>query len=97
MRIDSNSRPQQDLGTTNLSDARIASDQGARFSAADTAAISPDQVRVQSLVAQVSAFPEIRQDRVDALSRSIREGSYQVSAEQTAAAILSEMAQAAAA
>ena len=100
MRVDPNMRAQQaqDPEKANTSNARAAVPApGERTSAADTAQISPDQVRVQSLAAQVNALPEIRQNRVDALGRAIREGNYQVSAEQTAAAMLSELAQPAAA
>ena len=100
MRIDPNTRAEQaqDLAKANPSNAQAAiAAQSERTSGADTAEISPDQVRVQSLAAQVNALPEIRQNKVEALGRAIREGTYQVSAEQTAAAMLSELARPAAA
>jgi flagellar biosynthesis anti-sigma factor FlgM len=56
----------------------------------DSAQLSSDQARVQSFAAQVNNLPEIRQEKVDALRRVIREGSYEVSPEQTADAMLSE-------
>ncbi len=95
MRIDPNTSAQQaqesDKATASNAHAAAPSSQGA--SATDTAQLSPDQVRVQALVAQVNALPEVRQNRVDALGRAIREGNYQVSAEQTAAAMLADLAQ----
>lgn len=93
MRIDANTRGQEveDGGQTAASGARgSAAAQNESASATDTAQLSADQVRVQSLVAQASALPEIRQAKVDALGRAIREGGYQVSADQTAAAMLAE-------
>ncbi len=100
MRIDPNTRAEQaqDLAKANPSNARATvAANNERTSGADATEISPDQVRVQSLAAQVNALPEIRQNKVEALGRAIRQGSYQVSAEQTAAAMLSELVQPAAA
>jgi flagellar biosynthesis anti-sigma factor FlgM len=57
----------------------------------DTAQLSTDQARVQALAAQVNALPEIRQEKVAALGQAVRDGSYQVSPEQTADALISEM------
>ena len=58
---------------------------------ADTALLSTDQVRVQALVAQVNSLPEIRQEKVAALGRAVRDGSYKVSPQNTADALLSEL------
>jgi flagellar biosynthesis anti-sigma factor FlgM len=58
----------------------------------DKAEISLDQVRVQALVAQASRVPDVRQQRVAALGRAIQQGSYEVSPEQTAEAMLTEIA-----
>lgn len=57
----------------------------------DTAVISPAQSRIQALAAQVNRLPEVRQDKVAALGRAIQDGNYQVSAEQTAEALFSEL------
>jgi len=57
----------------------------------DRAELSADQVRVLSLAKEVNRLPEIRQEKVTALSLAIRQGQYDVSPEQTAAAMLSEM------
>lgn len=49
-----------------------------------------DQARASWLAAQASTSPEIRSDRIAAIKAAIASGTYQVSAEQTAEAILSE-------
>jgi flagellar biosynthesis anti-sigma factor FlgM len=56
---------------------------------ADTARLSQDQERVGELASQVNQLPEIRQDKVAALQRAINEGSYSVTAGQSAEALLS--------
>jgi flagellar biosynthesis anti-sigma factor FlgM len=57
----------------------------------DTAKLSQDQGRVQEFASQVNQLPEIRQDKVAALQRAIGEGSYQVTPEQAAEALISAM------
>lgn len=57
----------------------------------DAAQFSFDPSRVASLEARVNSLPEIRQEKVEALGRALREGSYQVSAEQTAEGLLAEI------
>ena len=54
----------------------------------DRAELSPDQVRVQSLASQVNDLPEVRQEKVTALGLAIQQGRYNVTPEQTAAAML---------
>jgi anti-sigma28 factor (negative regulator of flagellin synthesis) len=46
---------------------------------------------VQALAAQVNELPEIRQEKVAALGRAVQSGNYQVTPEQTADALLSEL------
>jgi|SRR5208282_5001697 flagellar biosynthesis anti-sigma factor FlgM len=58
---------------------------------ADTAKFSGDQGRVQELASQVNQFPEIRQDKVAALQRSMQDGSYEVTPSQSAEALISAM------
>jgi negative regulator of flagellin synthesis FlgM len=58
--------------------------------AGDQAELSAVQARIQTLVAQVNRLPEVRQEKVAALGQAVREGRYQVSAEQTAEAIISQ-------
>jgi flagellar biosynthesis anti-sigma factor FlgM len=57
----------------------------------DSATLSVDQAKVQALASAVYQLPEIRQEKVAALSRSIREGNYHVTPEQTAEALVSQM------
>ncbi|HUK23294.1 MAG TPA: flagellar biosynthesis anti-sigma factor FlgM [Terriglobales bacterium] len=82
----------QDVGQAAQTAARASAAAGSGTSVAeDKAQLSSDQARVQSLAAQVNNAPEIRQEKVEALRRVIREGSYQVTPEQTAEAMLSDM------
>lgn len=66
---------------------RSASD---RVSYEEKATLS-DTARVASLEQRVRQLPEIRQTRVLALSRAIRQGQYCVHSDQIANAMLSEM------
>ena len=50
-----------------------------------------DTARVASLEQRIRQLPEIRQTRVLALSRAIRQGQYRVHSDQIANAMLSEM------
>jgi len=59
--------------------------------AADTAKLSTDLAGVAALAAAVNRLPEIRQGRVAALSEQVGNGTYGVTAEQTAGAIISHM------
>lgn len=61
-------------------------------SGADVAQLSTDYARVQALAAAVSQVPEVRQDKVAALAEMVHSGIYAVTPEQTADAMLSEMA-----
>lgn len=57
----------------------------------DVAERSPDQVRLRSLESRVLSLPEIRQEKVEALGRAVGDGSYEVTPEQTAEAMVSAM------
>jgi anti-sigma28 factor (negative regulator of flagellin synthesis) len=59
--------------------------------AADKADLWLDQGRVQALVAEVNHLPEVRQEKVAALSRVISQGNYRVTPQQTAEALLTQM------
>jgi len=93
MRIDSNPRAlESDPGQAASGGPRAnPATSGSPALGSDTAQLSTDQARVQALAVQASALPEIRQDKVDALRRVVRDGSYRVSPEQTAEAMLSEI------
>jgi flagellar biosynthesis anti-sigma factor FlgM len=57
----------------------------------DQAEISRLHSRAAVLTAQVNQLPDVRQERVAALASAVQNGTYQVSPEQTAGAILSEL------
>jgi flagellar biosynthesis anti-sigma factor FlgM len=77
-------------GGTNAK-AKPTSASNASDETSDRAELSPDQTRVRALASQVSDLPEIRQERVAALSAAVRNGSYNVSPDQTAKAMMTEM------
>jgi flagellar biosynthesis anti-sigma factor FlgM len=52
---------------------------------------SLDQGRAQALATQVLQLPEVRTEKVAALQLAIRSGTYRVTAQSTANAILSEI------
>jgi len=92
MRIDLNAMIPEapDPGESKKSGSPVASGSlSAGFGVGDTASLSPDQGGVQQLASQVSQFPEIRQEKVAALQRAIQDGSYPVTPEQTAEALIS--------
>jgi len=53
----------------------------------DQAKLSEAHVQVQALVAQVARFPEIRQEKVNALRQVVLDGSYQPGSKQIAGAL----------
>ena len=60
--------------------------------AADVANPSADYMRAQALTAGLSQLPEVREEKVAALAEKVQNGSYAVSPEQTAEALMSHMA-----
>jgi len=98
MRIDLNHklREANDLSGAEASNSRTQADVHVKAALGnDTAEISLDQVRVQSLASQVNNLPDVRQEKVTALGLAIQQGRYQVTPEQTAQAMLDEMRSAA--
>lgn len=93
MRIDNNTRipDAAQTGQTKPSSSVVAGS-GSGL-ASDTAKLSTGQSAVQALAAKVNELPEVRQDRVAALASAIRNGSYQVTPEQTADALMVHMVQ----
>jgi negative regulator of flagellin synthesis FlgM len=93
MRIDLNAIPEApDPGQSTKSGSQVASgNSSAGLGAGDTTKLSQDQGRIQELASQVARLPEIRQEKVAALQRAIAEGSYQVTPEQAAEALISTM------
>jgi flagellar biosynthesis anti-sigma factor FlgM len=94
MRIDLNTSigRASDSGETTKTSLRSSVGPASGDVPADVTKLSPDYVRVQALAAAVSELPEIRLDKVAALSEMIRSGSYAVTPEQTAEAMVSHMA-----
>ena len=56
--------------------------------AEDRTTFHSDSASVLALTTQALKFPEVRQDKVDALSQSIKSGEYQVDATKIAGAII---------
>ncbi len=56
----------------------------------DTASLSSAGEKVASLKAELQNTPEVRRDRVQALQKAVQQGSYQVTDQQIARAILSD-------
>jgi flagellar biosynthesis anti-sigma factor FlgM len=54
----------------------------------DRTTFHSDSTSVQSLTTQALNFPEIRQDKVDALSQSVKSGEYQLDATKIAGSIV---------
>jgi flagellar biosynthesis anti-sigma factor FlgM len=57
----------------------------------DQAELSGIHAQAQSLVAQVSAFPEVEQSRISALRQAVVSGTYRPSPEQVAGALFSNL------
>jgi flagellar biosynthesis anti-sigma factor FlgM len=60
-------------------------------SSQDQAQLSVDSGKVDQLKANLAKVPEVRQARVEALRRAVGDGNYQVSDQQLADAIHSEL------
>ncbi|HXZ32745.1 MAG TPA: flagellar biosynthesis anti-sigma factor FlgM [Terriglobales bacterium] len=93
MRIDLNTTVGQAPEAAESANSRLrsASAPVGNEAPSDVARFSPDYVRVQTLAAAVGQLPEVRQDKVSALSEAVRGGLYAVTSEQTAAALVSHM------
>ena len=55
----------------------------------DRTTLHTDTQSVQTLTSQAMQFPEVRQDKVEALSQAVSSGQYQADASSTADGILS--------
>jgi len=73
-----------------VSNGSLASTQGATqdWTTFSSDSSSVQSLSVQSLTSQAMNYPEVRQDKVDALSQSISTGAYQVDPTQIAGAIV---------
>jgi len=93
MRIDPNAglTPAASGAASSANPRSAAAGSSSATPAADQAELSYDQARVNALTAQVNALPEIRREKVAALQSAVKQGTYQVSPEQTAEAIVAEL------
>ncbi|HZQ67132.1 MAG TPA: flagellar biosynthesis anti-sigma factor FlgM [Terriglobales bacterium] len=57
----------------------------------DKAQLSLDQGRIRDLEWQAKQLPEVRSERIKALAQKLESGAYEVTPQQTAEAMLSEM------
>ncbi|MGB2604139.1 MAG: flagellar biosynthesis anti-sigma factor FlgM [Terracidiphilus sp.] len=57
----------------------------------DQAQLSGTHVQIQALTAQALQFPEIRQEKVNALRQVVRDGTYQPSPRQVADAVFAHI------
>jgi len=84
-------------GTTQFSDsggsdkARVQPGAATPELGSDVAKLSANYGRVPALSAAVEQVPEIRQEKVAALAQMVRGGTYNVSSEDTAEALLSQV------
>ncbi len=56
----------------------------------DKTSLSQDTVSISSLEAHALSFPEVRQDKVNALRQAIRDGEYKVEPDQVAQAMIEQ-------
>jgi flagellar biosynthesis anti-sigma factor FlgM len=79
------SLPSVDRGAKKVSTSALG---GAQDATQDTTTFHTDTLSVQSFTTQALNSPEVRQDRVDALSQAVKSGKYNVDSTKTADAIL---------
>ena len=91
MRIDPNARtpdlPESKGATRSGQSGHVPSE---KLDSTDTATLG-NYARIQQLSARLQHMPDDRQDRVGALAQAIREGRYNVSPEQIAHSILTNL------
>lgn len=91
MRIDLSTRIPEAADPGQAAKSGSPSASGGNSLGVDTAKFSSDPEKVQALTAGVTAMPEIRQEKVAALAQAVSSGSYQVTPEQTADAMMSQL------
>ena len=94
MRIDSNqAQPLPESGRSRNPSAANADTRASASSALgeDSAQLSGTHVQIQALAAQALQFPEIRQEKVDALRQLVLGGSYPPNSKQVAEAVFDHM------
>lgn len=93
MRIDLNSIACQPGDSSELTKSRTTEADLNQATVSDTASLSSRSAALQRLNATASELPQVRQERVAALSQMVRNGTYQVRSEQTADALMSQIRQ----
>ena len=96
MRIDLNSQTQSPPENSRTGSSSTAAVSNISSSAnnplgEDQANLSGTHVQIQSLAAQVLQFPEVRQEKVNALRQVVLDGSYQPTSKQIASALLAHV------
>jgi negative regulator of flagellin synthesis FlgM len=94
MRIDAPLPLPENIQTPNITRSGSSASQSSASpvsSGQDQAQFSVDSGTVQQLKSALSQLPEVRQERVNALRQAVNDGSYQVSNQQLADAIGSEL------
>jgi flagellar biosynthesis anti-sigma factor FlgM len=76
---------------TSVRKAGYPTQAGTLNQSADVATLSTGSAQIQSLKAQLQSLPDVRQERVQQLQKAINGGTYQVSDQQIADAIFSEL------
>jgi flagellar biosynthesis anti-sigma factor FlgM len=91
MRIDStnNNRIAADAAAANQT--KQAAGNASKIAGDDKAELSTDGARVNSLTAQLNQLPEVRSEKITELQKAIRQGTYDVTPEQTADAIIADV------
>jgi flagellar biosynthesis anti-sigma factor FlgM len=77
-----------DQSVKQVSTSDTAAAQGVARATQDRTTLHSDSLSVQALTSQALSSPEIRQDKVDAVSQSVSSGSYKIDAKETADAII---------
>jgi anti-sigma28 factor (negative regulator of flagellin synthesis) len=92
MRIDLNSSFLPPESTQSVKSGPRAGETGVQSPLGnDSAELSSDQLSATALTSAVAQVPEIRQEKVAALAEKLRTNAYEVSPQQTAEAIVSQM------
>jgi flagellar biosynthesis anti-sigma factor FlgM len=94
MRIDPKTQASEALQPDAVQDPKVSSQKAQEDPTATGGVqvqLSTSSGQVAALAQQAAAAPSVRTDRVDALRKAIRDGNYNVSNEQVAAAMYSDM------
>ncbi len=94
MRIDLNANlvgAAENAGQSQKSSSRSASASNRDARAGGIEQLSADKVRLHSLENRINSMPEARQEKVEALGKAVRNGTYEPPAEKTAEAVMTSM------